>query len=73
MHIRKNIVDCGIIANSMADDKICNMVEPHFNQLINKAEIIYQLWYEKPNSKLCSPQTTSCQGYTSEEAKWYDS
>lgn len=37
----------------MANDKVFNMVELFFERLIDKAEAISRLRYEKPNLQIC--------------------
>ena len=45
--------DYDIVAGGVANDKVFNTVELYFDGLIDKAEAISRLRYEKPNLQLC--------------------
>lgn len=42
-----------IVVGGVANDKVFNTVELYFDRLINKAEAISRLRYEKPNLQVC--------------------
>lgn len=42
-----------IVIGGVANDNVFNTVELYFDQLINKAEAINRLRYEKPNLQIC--------------------
>ena len=45
--------DYDIVIGGVANDKVFNTVELYFDQLIDKAEAIKRLRYEKPNLQIC--------------------
>ena len=45
--------DYDIVEGGVANDKVFNTVELYFDGLIDKAEAISRLRYEKPNLQLC--------------------
>ena len=45
--------DYDIVIGGAANDKVFNTVELFFEGLINKAEAISRLRYEKPNLQIC--------------------
>lgn len=45
--------DYDIVIGGVADDKVFNTIELYFEQLIDKAEAIRRLRYEKPNLQIC--------------------
>lgn len=45
--------DYDIIIGGVADDKVFNTIELYFDQLIEKAEAIRRLRYERPNLQIC--------------------
>lgn len=49
----KDISDYDIVVGGVANDKVFNTVELYFEQLIDKAEAIKRLRYEKPNLQIC--------------------
>lgn len=49
----KDTSDYDIVEGGVANDKVFNTVELYFDQLIDKAEAIRRLRYEKPNLQLC--------------------
>lgn len=42
-----------IVIGGVANDKVFNTVELYFDHLIDKAEAIKRLRYEKPNLQIC--------------------
>ena len=49
----KDISDYDIVIGGVANDKVFNTVELYFDHLIDKAEAINRLRYEKPNLQIC--------------------
>ena len=49
----KDNSDYDIVVGGVADDKVFNTVELFFDGLIDKAEAIKRLKYEKPNLQIC--------------------
>ena len=49
----KDTSDYDIVVGGVANDKVFNTVELYFEQLIDKAEAINRLRYEKPNLQIC--------------------
>lgn len=45
--------DYDIVVGGVANDKVFNTVELYFDGLIDKAEAIHRLRYEKPNQQIC--------------------
>lgn len=45
--------DYDIVAGGVANDKVFNTVELYFDSLIDKAEALRRLRYEKPNLQIC--------------------
>lgn len=45
--------DYDLVAGGVANDKVFNTVELFFDGLIDKAEAIRRLRYEKPNLQIC--------------------
>ena len=45
--------DYDIVIGGVANDKVFNTVELYFDHLIDKAEAIKRLCYEKPNLQIC--------------------
>lgn len=52
-----------IVAGGVANDKVFNTVELYFEHLIDKAEAIKRLRYEKPNLQICFRTTSALEGY----------
>lgn len=49
----KDISDYEIVAGGVANDKVFNTIELYLDGLIDKAEAISRLRYEKPNMQIC--------------------
>lgn len=49
----KDTSDYDIVMGGVANDKVFNTVELYFDGLIDKAEAINRLRYEKPNLQIC--------------------
>lgn len=49
----KDTSDYDIVIGGVANDKVFNTVELYFDGLIDKAEAISRLRYEKPNLQIC--------------------
>lgn len=49
----KDTTDYDIVIGGVANDKVFNTVELFFDGLIDKAEAIHRLRYEKPNLQIC--------------------
>lgn len=49
----KDMTDYDIVLGGVANDKVFNTVELFFDGLIDKAEAIKRLRYEKPNVQIC--------------------
>lgn len=49
----KDITDYDIVIGGVANDKVFNTVELYFDGLIDKAEALKRLKYEKPNLQVC--------------------
>ena len=49
----KDTSDYDIVIGGVANDKVFNTVELYFDHLIDKAEAISRLRYEKPNLQIC--------------------
>lgn len=49
----KDTTDYDLVAGGVANDKVFNTVELFFDGLIDKAEAIKRLRYEKPNLQIC--------------------
>ena len=49
----KDATDYDLVAGGVANDKVFNTVELFFDGLIDKAEAIKRLRYEKPNVQIC--------------------
>lgn len=49
----KDTSDYDIVTGGVANDKVFNTVELYFDGLIDKAEAISRLRYEKPNLQIC--------------------
>lgn len=49
----KDATDYDLVIGGVANDKVFNTVELFFDGLINKAEAINRLHYEKPNLQIC--------------------
>lgn len=49
----KDMTDYDIVLGGVANDKVFNTVELFFDGLIDKAEVIKRLRYEKPNVQIC--------------------
>ena len=49
----KDTTDYDLIVGGVANDKVFNTVELFFDGLIDKAEAIKRLRYEKPNVQIC--------------------
>lgn len=49
----KDATDYDIVIGGVANDKVFNTVELYFDHLIDKAEAIRRLRYEKPNLQIC--------------------
>ena len=49
----KDYLEYDVIKGKVANDKVFNTVELYFEQLIDKAEAINRLRYEKPNLQIC--------------------
>ncbi|MBR1390733.1 MAG: DUF3990 domain-containing protein [Lachnospiraceae bacterium] len=49
----KDITDYDIVIGGVANDKVFNTVELFFDGLIDKAEAISRLRYERPNLQIC--------------------
>lgn len=49
----KDTTDYDLVVGGVANDKVFNTVELFFDGLIDKAEAIKRLRYEKPNVQIC--------------------
>lgn len=49
----EDTTDYDIVIGGVANDKVFNTIELYFENLIDKAEAIKRLKYEKPNMQLC--------------------
>ena len=49
----KDMTDYDLVLGGVANDKVFNTVELFFDGLIDKAEAINRLRYEKPNLQIC--------------------
>ncbi len=49
----QDLTDYDIVIGGVANDKVFNTVELYFDNLIDKAEAIRRLRYEKPNLQIC--------------------
>ena len=49
----KDLTDYDLVRGGVANDRVFNTVELFFDGLIDKAEAINRLWYEKPNLQIC--------------------
>lgn len=49
----KDATDYDLVTGGVANDKVFNTVELFFDGLIDKAEAIKRLRYEKPNLQIC--------------------
>lgn len=49
----KDATDNDLVVGGVANDKVFNTVELFFDGLIDKAEAINRLRYEKPNLQIC--------------------
>lgn len=49
----KDTTDYDLVLGGVANDKVFNTVELFFDGLIDKAEAIHRLRYEKPNLQIC--------------------
>ena len=49
----KDATDYDLVVGGVANDKVFNTVELFFDGLIDKAEAIKRLRYEKPNVQIC--------------------
>ena len=49
----KDATDNDLVVGGVANDKVFNTVELFFDGLIDKAEAIKRLRYEKPNVQIC--------------------
>lgn len=49
----KNMTDYDLVLGGVANDKVFNTIELFFDGLIDKAEAIDWLRYEKPNLQIC--------------------
>ena len=50
---KKDSTDYDVVIGGVANDKVFNTVELYFDGLINKAEALKRLRYEKPNQQVC--------------------
>lgn len=48
-----DLTDYDIVIGGVANDKVFNTIELYFDNLIDKAEAINRLRYEKPNLQIC--------------------
>lgn len=55
--------DYDIVIGGVANDKVFNTVELYFDKLIDKAEAINRLRYEKPNLQVCLRSARVINGY----------
>lgn len=55
--------DYDIVIGGVANDQVFNTVELYFDNLINKAEAINRLRYEKPNLQVCFRSDMSIEKY----------
>ena len=49
----KDVADYDLVFGGVANDKVFNTVELYFDGLIDKAEALKRLRYEKPNLQIC--------------------
>ncbi len=49
----EDATDYDIVMGGVANDKVFNTIELYFDRLIDKAEAINRLKYEKPNLQIC--------------------
>lgn len=54
------MTDYDLVLGGVANDKVFNTVELFFDGLIDKAEAINRLRYEKPNLQICFIQKKHC-------------
>lgn len=59
----KDRTEYDIVVGGVANDKIFNTVELYFEHLIDKAEAIRRLRYEKPNLQICFRTETALKKY----------
>lgn len=59
----KDTTDYDIVVGGVANDKVFNTVELFFDGLIDKAEAIRRLRYEKPNLQICFRSERALNGY----------
>lgn len=52
-HSGRDASDYDLVAGGVANDRVFNTVELYFDGLIDKAEAIKRLKYEKPNMQIC--------------------
>ncbi len=59
-----------LVVGGVANDRVFNTVELYFDALIDKAEAIRRLRFEKPNLQLCfrTPKALACLSYAGSEA-----
>lgn len=50
---KKDVTDYDVVIGGVANDKVFNTVELYFDGLIDKAEALNRLRYEKPNHQVC--------------------
>lgn len=51
--LEKDATDYDLVIGGVANDKVFNTLELFFDGLIDKAEVIKRLRYEKPNVQIC--------------------
>lgn len=59
----KDKSDYDIVVGGVANDRVFNTVELYFDGLIDKAEAIERLRYEKPNMQVCLRTERALNGY----------
>lgn len=61
--------DYDVVVGGVANDKVFNTIELYFERLIDKAEAIRRLRYEKPNLQICfrSESALGCLRYEGSE------
>ena len=59
----QDLTDYDIVIGGVANDKVFNTVELYFDNLIDKAEAIRRLRYEKPNLQICFRTQAALEAY----------
>lgn len=59
----KDTTEYDLVVGGIANDKVFNTVELYFDGLIDKAEAIRRLRFEKPNLQICFRSQRALEGY----------